>query len=284
MSAFRGAVSVHHGSLRRTVRRNLPCPERIARVRLEIAFGKYSVNPRCRFPKKHYLCAKVKTKKLNVDEESVHEFWNKQAQKGDLKSVTNNHRTKISNALVDFAIKYAASHKNTKFIVEGVYLFWMVSPEKLKDCAVYIKGTSSIKSAIRAAKRDGGMQDNTKDKVIVFSKTLAKKFYGMTYNTGNIDRWRKYYQTLQDKEEKSMKEAYIFNKKDIYYNRNKFNNGETNLCFITGQSGSGKSTMGKYMQGRCEVYDLDDVVWNKESFTMDNFKEYNRYFENVKRK
>ena len=195
-------------------------------------------------------------------------------KKGDLQSVTNNHRTKISNALVDFAIKYAASHKNTKFIVEGVYLFWMVSPEKLKDCAVYIKGTSSIKSAIRAAKRDGGMQDNTKDKVIVFSKTLAKKFYGMTYNTGNIDRWRKYYQTLQDKEEKSMKEAYIFNKKDIYYNRDKFNNGETNLCFITGQSGSGKSTMGKHMQGRCEVYDLDDVVWNKESFTMDNFKEY----------
>ena len=195
-------------------------------------------------------------------------------KKGDLQSVTNNHRTKISNALVDFAIKYAASHKNTKFIVEGVYLFWMVSPEKLKDCAVYIKGTSSIKSAIRAAKRDGGMQDNTKDKVIVFSKTLAKKFYGMTYNTGNIDRWRKYYQTLQDKEEKSMKEAYIFNKKDIYYNRNKFNNGETNLCFITGQSGSGKSTMGKHMQGRCEVYDLDDVIWNKESFTMDNFKEY----------
>ena len=195
-------------------------------------------------------------------------------KKGDLQSVTNNHRTKISNALVDFAIKYAASHKNTKFIVEGVYLFWMVSPEKLKDCAVYIKGTSSIKSAIRAAKRDGGMQDNTKDKVIVFSKTLAKKFYGMTYNTGNIDRWRRYYQALQDREEKSMKEAYIFNKKDIYYNRNKFNNGETNLCFITGQSGSGKSTMGKHMQGRCEVYDLDDVIWNKESFTMDNFKEY----------
>lgn len=195
-------------------------------------------------------------------------------KKGDLQSVTNNHRTKISNALVDFAIKYAASHKNTKFIVEGVYLFWMVSPEKLKDCAVYIKGTSSIKSAIRAAKRDGGMQDNTKDKVIVFSKTLAKKFYGMTYNTGNIDRWRRYYQALQDKEEKSMKEAYIFNKKDIYYNRNKFNNGETNLCFITGQSGSGKSTMGKHMQGRCEVYDLDDVIWNKESFTMENFKEY----------
>lgn len=195
-------------------------------------------------------------------------------KKGDLQSVTNNHRAKISNALVDFAIKYAASHKNTKFIVEGVYLFWMIPPENLKDCAVYIKGTSSIKSAIRAAKRDGGMQDNTKDKVLVFSKTLAKKFYGMTYNTGNIDRWRKYYQTLQDKEEKSMKEAYIFNKKDIYYNRDKFNNGETNLCFITGQSGSGKSTMGKHMQGRCEVYDLDDVIWNKESFTMENFKEY----------
>lgn len=195
-------------------------------------------------------------------------------EKGDLKSVTNSYRAKISNTFVDFAIKYAKSHKNSKFIVEGVYLFWMVSPEKLKDFAVYVKGTSSIKSAIRAAKRDGGMQDNTKDKVIVFSKTLAKKFYGMTYNTGNIDRWRKYYQDLQDKEKETMKEAYILPKKDIYYNRDKFNSGEINLCFITGQSGSGKSTMGGKMQGKAEVYDLDDVIWNKESFTMANFKDY----------
>ena len=65
------------------------------------------------------------------------------------------------------------------------------------------------------------------------------------------------------------------NEKDIYYNKDKFDSGEINLCFITGHSGSGKSTMGNNMQkDNVEHYDLDDVVANKMHFTMANLKEY----------
>lgn len=74
-----------------------------------------------------------------------------------------------------------------------------------------------------------------------------------------------------------VQERYIINEKDIYYNKEKFDNGEINLCFITGQSGSGKSTMAKDIankDSKVEHYELDDVIWNKESFTMENFKEY----------
>ena len=35
-------------------------------------------------------------------------------------------------------------------------------------------------------------------------------------------------------------EAYVKNVKDIYYNKDQFDSGEINLCFITGHSGSGK--------------------------------------------
>lgn len=76
-------------------------------------------------------------------------------------------------------------------------------------------------------------------------------------------------------EENIMNENKIFNQKDLYYNKEKFDNGEINLCFITGFSGSGKSTMGKSMSGdKVEHYELDDVIWNKEKFSMENFKEY----------
>lgn len=69
-------------------------------------------------------------------------------------------------------------------------------------------------------------------------------------------------------------EDYFVDKKDIYYNKDKFDSGEINLCFITGLSGSGKTTMGKTMQfGNIEVYELDDIIsnWN---FSDANLKEY----------
>lgn len=74
-------------------------------------------------------------------------------------------------------------------------------------------------------------------------------------------------------ESTSILEGYIFNTKDIYYNKDKFDSGEINLCFITGLSGSGKSTMGRGMKDT-EHYELDDVVANKLHFTMNQMKEY----------
>ena len=71
-------------------------------------------------------------------------------------------------------------------------------------------------------------------------------------------------------------ESVIKNQEDIYYNKEKFDSGEINLCFITGHSGSGKSTMGRSMQdeGKIEHYELDDLIFVKDHFTMENLKEY----------
>lgn len=69
-------------------------------------------------------------------------------------------------------------------------------------------------------------------------------------------------------------EGYIKPDEDIYYNKDKFDSGEINLCFITGLSGSGKSTMGRNMSSKnIEHYEMDDVILN-DNFTMENFKEY----------
>ena len=80
--------------------------------------------------------------------------------------------------------------------------------------------------------------------------------------------------TYKINESQIILEDYFVDKKDIYYNKDKFDSGEINLCFITGLSGSGKTTMGKTMQsGDIEVYGLDDIIsnWN---FSDANLKEY----------
>ena len=88
----------------------------------------------------------------------------------------------------------------------------------------------------------------------------------------------------------AVNESIAINEKDIYYNKNKFDNGKINLCFITGLSGSGKSTMGQNMQDKdnAEWYQLDDLLAVKDHFTMDNLKEYGdliySYFNGIGKK
>ena len=71
-------------------------------------------------------------------------------------------------------------------------------------------------------------------------------------------------------------ESLLINEKDIYYNKDKFDSGEINLCFITGLSGSGKSTMSREMtkQKKIERYELDDLMFIKDHFTMNQLKQY----------
>ena len=73
-----------------------------------------------------------------------------------------------------------------------------------------------------------------------------------------------------------IEEKMLIDSEDIYYNKDKFDSGEINLCFIVGHSGSGKSTMARGITDgdKIEYYELDDVVLNKISFTMENLKEY----------
>lgn len=92
---------------------------------------------------------------------------------------------------------------------------------------------------------------------------------------GKDNKLRKYIDKYYNESVKLIEERYLINDKDIYYNKDKFDSGEINLCFITGHSGSGKSTMGRNMQSdNIEHYELDDLQCIKDHFTMQNLKEY----------
>ena len=91
---------------------------------------------------------------------------------------------------------------------------------------------------------------------------------------GKDNKLRKYIDKYYNESAKLIEEKYIMNEDDIYYNKDKFDSGEINLCFITGHGGSGKSTMGEYMAKDKSInhIDLDDVIYRWQYTCKELFK------------
>lgn len=74
-------------------------------------------------------------------------------------------------------------------------------------------------------------------------------------------------------------EKYVLSEPDLYYKEESFNSGETNICFILGHSGSGKSQMARTLEGDdIDHIELDDLLLVKDHFTLDDLKGYSDMF------
>ena len=70
-------------------------------------------------------------------------------------------------------------------------------------------------------------------------------------------------------------ETYIVSEPDLYYKEDCFISGDTNICFILGHSGSGKSMMARTLDGDdIDHIELDDLLLTKDHFTLENLKSY----------
>ena len=70
-------------------------------------------------------------------------------------------------------------------------------------------------------------------------------------------------------------EAYVISEPDLYYKEESFNKGDTNLCFILGHSGSGKSRMASTLEGdTIDHIELDDLLLTRDHFSMETLKGY----------
>ena len=95
--------------------------------------------------------------------------------------------------------------------------------------------------------------DFTQDEVL----NDKNKFYDWVLNTD---------ETIEDLFDKEyIKEIYIFNEKDLYINFDKFESNKSNILFITGLSGGGKSTLATKLASKykAEVIELDIFEHNK---------------------
>ena len=108
----------------------------------------------------------------------------------------------------------------------------------------------------------------------IASQKLAEK-YGFKL-VRDDDKWKTYCKQGS----KVINESILINEKDILYNKDKFDSGEINLCFIIGHSGSGKSTLGYKMaisdkSDKTDYTALDYILCIKDSFdTIDKIKNF----------
>ena len=70
-------------------------------------------------------------------------------------------------------------------------------------------------------------------------------------------------------------ETLIISEPDLYYKEDSFNAGDTNICFILGHSGSGKSMMARTLEGDViDHIELDDLLLTRDHFTMEQLRNY----------
>ena len=65
------------------------------------------------------------------------------------------YEDKVFVDFVKFAMDYSKKHEEKKYIIEGIWIYlYFEDPSIFEDYAVFIKGTSFLKSKIRAMKRE----------------------------------------------------------------------------------------------------------------------------------
>ena len=65
------------------------------------------------------------------------------------------YEDKVFIDFVKFAMDYSKQHREKKYIIEGIWIYlYFDDPSVFEDYAVFIKGTSFLKSKIRTAKRE----------------------------------------------------------------------------------------------------------------------------------
>ena len=124
-----------------------------------------------------------------------------------------------------------------------------------------------------------------KYRVLLKSQRRLSNYYSDTFLGHNVPEM---YELIRDKlkadsglpEERQLpSETLVLSEPDLYYREESFNSGDTNICFILGHSGSGKSRMAGTLVGdNIEHIELDDLLLTRDHFTMEDLKNYSDLF------
>lgn len=133
--------------------------------------------------------------------------------------IVDGYEVSIVREFVNYAKKYAFSHKDKKIIIEGIYLYQFIKPSEIDEYAVYIKGTSVLISKIRAAKRDSKDAENKKDQRKAFVTQFSSNWKYYLCNEKNVEEYRKYFS-------KKVKESDFSESADVDEFNNYFEEGD----------------------------------------------------------
>ena len=138
-------------------------------------------------------------------------------------------RSEVFVEFIKYARKYSSSHKEKKFILEGIwtYLFFD-DPSKFDKYAVYMKGTSLIKSKLRRMKREAA---NTP--IESWDRLLEFGIYAgdTTFRDSNVDKWRRHFEKKKETVIKEEENYFTLLKQNIMEQINSIND-----CFVHGDA------------------------------------------------
>jgi len=105
---------------------------------------------------------------------------------GDFEEIKNNlnisdskYEDAITNAFIDFAISWANHHKNTKYLIEGVYIQRYINPSRFRDYAVYICNSSIARSMYNTARKSSTSNSVSDSKNFVLDNYKLRQYRNM---------------------------------------------------------------------------------------------------------
>ena len=103
-------------------------------------------------------------------------------------------RSEVFVKFIKFAMEYAAEHKDKKYILEGIWTYmFFKNPSKFDDYAVFLKGTSLIKSRFRRLLREAGNTPSESwDRLLQFGIYAGDS----ALRDINVDKWRRHFEKL----------------------------------------------------------------------------------------
>jgi len=153
----------------------------------------------------------------------------------DERPVFANH-AEVFVEFIMFAMAYAEEHKDRKFILEGIwtYLFFD-DPSKFDKYAVFMKGTSLVKSKFRRMIRESENSISTSiDRFFDFGIYAADT----TFRDVNVDKWRRHFEKKKATVMKLEDNRYTLLAQNIMKRMNAVND-----CFVHGNKAGIKRIM-----------------------------------------
>lgn len=141
-----------------------------------------------------------------------HEEWKNDTKWDNTDEYTNGYEVSLITAFVDYAKKFAKSHKNIKFVLEGVWIFHFIEPKDIDQYAVYIKGTSLLISKYRAAKRDSHNDAKGIKQIRQFARYVTHGWKNYFMDENKIQKYKTYFSSKMVTES-----AKNISAKDIYF-------------------------------------------------------------------
>ena len=182
--------------------------------------------------------------------------------------------------LTDFCNWFVTKFGNNgkPYIINGSYIYEIFDVNFFYDKPLIIKDINIVKTVFRRTWREfNDHSDASFFRKLEYGYKVFKTGLSKEYRKANKDfkLYRKDMNKNAELVESYIKEGFLKSEPDILYNKEAFDNGDINICFVIGLSGSGKTTFAlSKANDRVDMYSLDDLWCTKDHFTMKELKDY----------